>query len=175
MLVIISLIGYRFPNQKSGYQCYTQYSNSYEYLSFNSQTCSNSSQCLSPMVCNTINGSSCSCPTFVSTNKCDSPVRVSGFEYYSNGYTCVSALTYGNPCISNYSCQYLTQNSICRNGICSCPSLKYFNTIQKNCTNQQLINQPCSLSTDCRSDLGLICDSGLCECDSSIQYWFGSS
>ena len=125
------------------------------------------------MVCNTINGSSCSCPTFVSTNKCDCPVRVSGFEYYSNGYTCVSELTYGNPC--NYSCQYLTQNTICRNGIFSCPSLKYFNTIQKNCTNQQLINQTCSLSTDCRSDLGLICDSGLCNCDSSIQYWFGSS
>jgi hypothetical protein len=181
MLGIISIIGYRYPNQNTGYHCLllTQYSNSSQYLinsySYYNQICDSSTPCSNPMICNLINGSSCNCPISIANGRCDCPTRVVGLEYYSNGNICVLALSYGNPCVGNYMCQNLTQNTFCNNSVCTCSSLKHFNSKQNSCIDQSLINQSCSLSTDCRVDLGLICVSGICQCDSTFQFWFGSS
>ncbi len=77
------------------------------YYSYNNETCSDSSECLSPMICK-LSGSSCNCPTNVPNNKCDCPLpRTSGNEYYSTGVTCKAANQYGKTCSQNYSCIYL--------------------------------------------------------------------
>ena len=97
---------------------------------YNNQTCTNSSQCASPLVCN-LNETSCNCPDTVPINKCDCS-RSIGNEYYWNGVTCVLAGAYGESCTigSNYTCQYLTQNTFCDSstGLCGCGSNGLWNS-----------------------------------------------
>ncbi len=138
-----------------------------DYYTYNNQTCSSSSQCMSPMICN-FGISACVCPEGVTSYKCDCPARVAGSEYYSSGSTCITAYQYGSSCSANYTCQYLTQNTYC-NGTCKCQPLQYFNTNIKYCGNQLTNNQACSISSDCRGDLGLSCISGICSCNTNIQ------
>jgi hypothetical protein len=138
-----------------------------DYYTHNNQTCSSSSQCLSPMICN-FGVSSCICPKVVANATCDCPARAAASEYYSTGSTCVSALSYGSSCSDYYTCQYLTQNTYC-SGTCKCQALQYFNTNIKYCSNQLTNNQACSLSSDCRVDLGLNCIFGLCSCNTNFQ------
>ena len=199
-IIAFTIVGYLTPKQTTGYKCLgcpsglyynsktgtcvyfinctlSQYWNGSmcaDSLTYNNQTCSNSSQCLRPMICNlSTNESTCNCPSSNTLNKCDCPVRVSGNEYFSNGSTCVSAISIGNTCFGNYTCQYLTQNTYC-NGVCQCAALQYFNLNQLYCINQLTVNQSCILTTDCRIDLGLSCSSGLCQCNSTT-FWNGSS
>ena len=199
-LIIFSIIGYTTPKQTTGYHCLTCPTGLYyntntgtcqyfinctlnqfwsgttcvDKYTYNSQTCTNSTQCLSPMTCNLVNSvSTCNCPATNTLNKCDCPIRVSGNEYFSNGTTCTSAVSFGNICYGNHTCQYLTQNTFC-NGTCQCALFQYFNTNQYYCVNQLLINQSCILTTDCRTDLGLSCQTGVCQCNTS-SFWNGSS
>ena len=138
-----------------------------EYFTYNNEICSSSTQCMSPMICN-FGVSSCICPNIVTNSKCDCPARAAGSEYYSTGSNCITALSYGSSCSANYTCQYLTQNTYC-NHTCKCQVLQYFNTNIKYCSNQLTNYQACSLSTDCRGDLGLSCISGICSCNTNIQ------
>ena len=198
-LIAFSAISYTTPKQTTGYHCLecpsglnyntvtgtcvnlinctsSQYWNgSMCVLTYNNGTCTNSNQCLSPMICNfNSNGSICNCPYSYTLNKCDCPTRVSGNEFFFlNGTTCIPALSYGTPCYGNYSCQYLTQKTYC-NQTCQCAALQYFNTIQSICMNQLIINQSCILTTDCRTDLSLSCKSGLCQCNST-NFWDGTA
>ena len=197
-LIVVSTIGLTTPQQKTGYKCLscqsgysfnattftcfylcnnaTQYWNStncIDSFTYNNQTCFNTTQCLSPMICNlNATGQSCNCPANSTYTKCDCQTRVYGNEYYSNGITCTPALEYGNACNNTYECQYLTQNTYCSIK-CQCKYLQYFQTSLKFCINQLLIYQQCILSSDCRGDLGLSCQSGLCLCNSAIQFWNG--
>ena len=139
-LIIFSIIGYTTPKHITGYHCLTCPTDLYyntntgtcQYLinckltqfwngttcidkyTYNSETCTNSTQCLSPMTCNLGNPlSTCNCPSGNTLNKCDCPMRVSGSEYFYNGTACTSAISFGNLCNGNYTCQYLTQNTYC--------------------------------------------------------------
>ena len=196
-MIIISIVGYTVPNQKTGYQCSTcptgytlnltnmvcsnpclltnqKWNGTTCHnasLSYNQQYCSSSEQCSNSLVCNLISNS-CNCPTNVSNNYCDCPTRSIGQEYYWNGSICKTANSYGYQCTANYHCKYLTQNTYCNGSICVCPSYKYFDTQQQICVNQLLNNQPCVQASSCRVDLGLICQlSGICSCDSNTQFW----
>jgi hypothetical protein len=89
---------------------------------YNNQTCTSSSQCKTPLICNLVD-SSCNCPNSVTINKCDCP-RSFGNEYYWNGTTCVVAGSYNKSCTvgRDYTCQTITQNTICDStfGKCLC-------------------------------------------------------
>ena len=63
---------------------------------------------MSSLICKT-SGASCNCPTnIVANGSCDCPIPISGKEYYWDGTTCASALSYNQSCTSmttNYMCQ----------------------------------------------------------------------
>lgn len=169
-------LGLSCQNGKCACNTATQFwnaSNCINYYSYNNETCLSSNQCLIPMICN-FGTSSCFCPKKVSNATCDCPARTVGNEYFSTGLTCISALSYGNTCSANYTCQYLTQNTYC-SGTCSCPTQQYFNTNIKYCINQLTNSDPCSLTTDCRIDLGLSCTAGVCSCNTNTQFWNGNN
>ena len=139
-----------------------------DLLSFNNETCSNTYQCVSPMVCK-LSGLSCSCPTTVPDGKCDCPIRQIGAEYYSLGSSCSLASEYGETCAQNFSCQYLTQNTYC-SGTCRCSSSDYFNKENKICQALVSYYEACSQVDACNSNVGLSCQNALCKCNSS-QFW----
>ena len=122
------------------------------------------------------------CPLTNTFNLCDC-VRLAGNESYWNGTSCTVALPNGTSCSNsstNYMCQQLTQGTICNTTdgssyICQCPQLQYLNTTQNKCLNQSTNGQTCSLNIGCRIDLGLLCQSGVCRCNSTYQYWSNSS
>ena len=59
----------------------------------------------------------------------------------------------------------------CTNGICNCKSTEYFDSTQLICRQKTLNNSACTLSWTCRQDLGLTCQSGLCQCNSLSEFW----
>ena len=121
------------------------------------------SQCESNLICR-LNGTSCSCPSIVSNNKCDCMTPVTGSEYYYNGTSCVSASSYNQSCQNgNYSCKTLTEHTQCDTvvGVCNCGPYGLWNntgcifcpsdwTLYKgSCfrtgsTDRNLVNQFCS-------------------------------
>ena len=147
--------------------------NCVDTLTYNKETCTNSTQCRSPMVC-LLSGTSCNCPDNVANGKCDCPTRTIGNEYYSDGNTCLQALPVGSKCLQNNECQYLTQNTFC-NGICECDSTRYYNTVSKKCENLVSNNAPCTQIDACNSVLGLTCQIGFCKCNSADKFWNGTT
>ena len=53
------------------------------------------------LICNT--GTNCTCPTYLTMNKCDC-IRLNGSEYYWNSTSCVLAVAYGGKCTMTYQC-----------------------------------------------------------------------
>ena len=142
-----------------------------DLLKYNDEVCTNSTQCVSPMVCK-LSGNSCNCPENVSNGKCDCPARSIGIEYYSNGITCLPAAVHGTLCSQDYECQYLTQSTSC-NGTCQCDAKKYYNSATKKCENLVAINGSCSQVNACNSAFGLVCQNGVCICNSADKFWNG--
>lgn len=121
----------------------------------------------------------CTCPTNVNNNYCDC-LRLIGNETYWSGSSCVPALSYNQSCSStssSYMCKTLTEGTICSGSNpykCSCPTLQYYNFTIKQCTSQLSNSISCSQTDACRTDLGLSCQSGVCQCNSTIQFWNGT-
>jgi hypothetical protein len=144
---------------------------------YTEQTCNYDSDCNveNGLVCNT--GQSCNCPTISTTGMCDC-YRNTTKEYYWNGTSCQQAVAYEVSCSSissSYVCRTLTEGTICNgsSGIltCQCPTYMYFNTTSSTCKNQTTYNTYCSSSISCRSDLNLLCQSNICVCNSTTQFW----
>jgi hypothetical protein len=142
-----------------------------DYLLFNNGPCYRDNECSGNLRCLNI-GPSCNCPTNVAISKCDCPSRTIGQEYYWSGNTCLPAKTFGNQCSFDYECQTLTQGTICSRS-CSCPPLEFFNTTNVRCQNQLHIGETCLQYDSCRSDLGLVCENNICNCDSEKQFFNG--
>ena len=145
------------------------------------QTCYLTSDCdtSNDLVCN--NGTyNCSCPINLPTGKCDC-LRTNNNEYFWNGSACSPALGYNQSCLdssTSYMCQTLTQGTICSGSTsyyCSCPTKQYFNLIDGQCEYLLLNGDPCTQSDACNIGLGLSCQNSLCQCDSTLQFWNGSS
>ena len=92
-------------------------------------------------------------------------------EFYWNGTSCQPSLSYGQSCLNSttsYMCQTLTQGTICSNTnssvyTCQCPISKYFENMTNMCQNELLFNQSCNINKVCKSQLGLVCLSGICK------------
>ena len=55
---------------------------------------------------------------------------------------------------------------------CQCSSTQYFDAATSTCVTKKLNNEACNpLQNNCRADLGLTCQSGVCLCDSTAQFW----
>ena len=52
-----------------------------------------------------------------------------------------------------------------------CDKLQYYDTAQKSCVNKLINGKVCLDTSNCRSDLGLSCQSKICLCDTSKQFW----
>lgn len=75
-------------------------------------------------------------------------------------------------------CKTLTEGTICNGSTsfrCVCPQFQFYYTLNNTCQNQLLNNASCFLTSDCRVDLGLSCQSSKCLCDNSTQFWNGSA
>jgi hypothetical protein len=59
-------------------------------------------------------------------------------------------------------------------GYCICQKFYYYDTILLICRQQKLNGISCSSTSQCRTDLGLSCISGSCQCTSSKMYWSSS-
>ena len=143
-----------------------------------SQTCLATSDCVTSvsLVCNS--GTTCSCPTSLSSGKCDCVARVTGNENFWNGSSCVPAYSYNQTCTSsstNYMCQTLTQGTNCIGGICKCSTSEYFNFANGKCETLLSVNAICNQIDACNSGLGLSCQNGVCLCNSTTQFWYISS
>lgn len=84
------------------------------------------------------------------------------------------ARTYLQPCLSeltSYTNQYgcsQAQNLICAtsgqySGYCSCATNNYFDTSSSQCVSKKLNSVSCTNVTECRTDLGLVCEN-TCKC-----------
>jgi hypothetical protein len=126
------------------------------------------------LLCNSVAGD-CKCPTQLLANSCDCK-RINGEEYYWDGNKCANAHSYGESCINsstNYMCQTVTQGTYCQ-GVtnqCKCKTYYFFNTTSLLCLLQGSNGATCTQPDACRSDLGLSCQSNVCKCDGSKQFW----
>ena len=152
------------------------------YLTYNTGTCTNDSQCKDSLICKTATSpASCNCPTIIANSNCDCSSRTVGNEFFWNGTQCTPAIPFKGSCLniaSSYMCRTLTEGTVCSGNItasytCQCPNLKYFNVLNKKCENQIEMNDPCSQIDSCRSDLGLECINGKCNCGPLKPLWDG--
>jgi hypothetical protein len=130
--------------------------------------------------CNGYNGNNnCTCPVNLSNSYCDC-TRSIGNEYYWTGTSCTIARGYYQTCtnsLSSYMCKTMTEGTICSGPSpykCLCPSLQYYRNSTSKCEDQLSNTISCTQTDACRSDLGLSCQVGLCQCDGSIQFWDGT-
>ena len=147
---------------------------------YSETTCSYLDDCVmsKSLVCNldaSYSTTPCNCPATFSVGMCDC-YRRPGNESYWDGSVCVPAKAKDMTCTDfsrSYECQYLTTGTICNSStgsfICECAPLKYFN--RTFCVDQVLHNVNCPLGTECRNDLGLSCQSTVCKCNETNQYW----
>jgi hypothetical protein len=150
------------------------------YYTYNDGSCANDNQCNGNLICKT--SGSCNCPIGVSNAYCDCPNRVSGNEYFwdASTSTCTVANGYNQTCsnaLSSYMCKTLTEGTQCLGPSpfkCKCASLQYYNFQTKKCESQRTESETCTQADACRSDLGLSCPIGICECDATIQFWTGT-
>lgn len=59
----------------------------------------------------------------------------------------------------------------CTSNQCKCITNKYFVYSSLTCVDKTKNNTQCTSNNTCRADLGLSCQSGLCQCDSTLQFW----
>ena len=106
-------------------------------------------------------------------------LRVIQNETYWNGGSCAQAVSYNQPCTnatSSYMCKMLTEGTTCNGPYpykCSCATLQYYNSASKKCTAHVSFGVACAQTDACRSDLGLICQNGVCQCNTATQFWNG--
>lgn len=141
------------------------------------QYCYGTSDCNSVLGLTCHDGTqNCVCPTNVSNNYCDC-IRIQNNETYWNGEKCTLALSYNELCsnaTSSYMCKTLTEGTTCSGPVsfkCKCVALQYYNFGIKQCSPQLSFRNSCSQVDACRSDLGLSCQNGFCECNVSTQFW----
>jgi hypothetical protein len=118
------------------------------YFTYDTGTCASDSQCnnvLTGLICRT-GGTSCNCPTFVATGKCDCVDRANNNEYYWNGIQCVMAGDHGDPCNNSYECQVSTKDLICDNVTRTCVCVNGTH----NVSTEKCIYDPCP-SGNCSS------------------------
>jgi hypothetical protein len=72
--------------------------------------------------------------------------------------------TFDFECLGNMTC-------ISSNNACNCPSNYYFNESILSCVPKTQNNTVCFTDWTCRTDLGLSCQAGLCQC-SLLQFWY---
>lgn len=74
----------------------------------------------------------------------------------------------------NQSCQLNDCKSdlICLNGTCVCGN--GFSWDGDKCIQIGLFGINCLTNSSCQNDIGLYCNSNICQCDSLVQYWNGS-
>ena len=138
-----------------------------------SEPCYSTTDCQSSqnLVCN--DGTyACTCPTKLKNGYCDCVRSVSN-EYFWDGTTCQKAHSYNQPCTGSFMCMTMTEGTYCNStyGICKCNSLYYYSYKTLSCQSQVSVNQACTQFDACRTDLGLICQLGVCLCNSTIQFW----
>ncbi len=146
-----------------------------------SQMCYDQTDCDSSKGLNCKNGDygDCSCPTSLLNATCDCN-RAYGNEYYWDGFTCTVAHDYNQSCsnsMTSYMCKTLTEGTQCLGPSpykCKCASFQYYNFKTKKCESQLTNSATCPQADACRSDLGLSCPIGVCECDTKIQFWNGT-
>jgi len=59
----------------------------------------------------------------------------------------------------------------CTGGKCQCSSTEYFVLASLICVPRTLNNTSCATDNTCRVDLGLTCQSNICQCDMSTKFW----
>lgn len=72
-------------------------------------------------------------------------------------------------CSSSIQC--LGQMTCVGNTTCQCAPNEYFDATTLLCQPKLQINTLCTYNWTCRSDLGLYCRHGVCQCDLSTQFW----
>ena len=100
------------------------------------------------------------------------------FIFYWNNID--TYLTYYNSCTTSQLCdptkllQCTVTGSLFYN--CLCQPYYYWSTSLATCSAQFSYNSACYNSTECRSDLGLSCDTSTfnCSCSSAGMFWNGS-
>lgn len=95
----------------------------------------------------------------------------STIKYFDTSLTkCVDKKNESISCFFAIEC-YGDMN--CVSGFCLCldTNTHYFNSTYLMCESKTLNNTECASNNTCRSDLGLSCESNLCQCDSLSHYW----
>jgi hypothetical protein len=162
-----------FPTWSDGYdKCIVPVS--YSELCYVSTDCDTSKS----LVCHD-STDNCTCPKNLSNYTCDCVRKVYN-EYYWSGTSCTIARGYNQTCTnssSTYMCKTMTEGTVCVGPSpykCKCPSLQYYLFTTSKCESQLSYNIYCPQADACRSDLGLSCQSNLCDCDTTIQFWNGT-
>ena len=89
----------------------------------------------------------------------------------------VASLVFNNAtCSSNSSCDK-TKGLFCSSsglfaGTCQCSGYTYWNGT--TCATSASVNGACTATSQCRTDLGLVCISNVCACNTT-SYWSTSS
>ena len=129
-------------------------------------TCSSTSECLTSMVCDTFNLCNCSTGTFWNGTYCGNiynektlfNFKLKHWYFFQEntrtiGQSCaISEGIYSNlACSSNLTCVTTGDTA----GVCYCGPLYYFSTY---CLPRKSINVTCASTSECRTDLGLLCN-----------------
>ena len=164
-LLIISIIGYRYPVQTTGYQCLRCPTNYY----FTSGYCTSkklNGSCYSSIECREDLGLSCN------FGMC----QCSSLNTWSNVYqTC--KFRENITCSLNSDC---CEPMNCASNACHCGSFQYHDTSLLSCIPQKIYKQSCSIDYNCRVDKYLQCLNGQCDCTpvyptNSIGQWNSTS
>lgn len=59
--------------------------------------------------------------------------------------------------------------------ICTCSITQYWLASSSKCVNKFSNGIACTSTTECRSDLGLVCSGSVCTCSPNNYYWTGST
>ena len=142
-------------------------------FSYNDGPCHNDTECAGNLICQK-SGTSCRCSLTVALNLCDCPSNSPGSENYWDGSDCVPAKKYNESCIDSFMCSVLTENTRCITFACLCRGSLFFNFSNRKCESKLSdFNSFCQQEDQCRGDIGLKCDNGLCKCNSETESWNG--
>ena len=184
LLILISIIGFKIPNQTTGYACLkTRTCSSQEVWSklygmckyVENTTCTNRTDCLEPMTCTANN--ICQCGPF---------------QYHNfPTLTCLPQESYLGSCSVDFNCR-VDKYLQCVSGACQCISAyPVWSDGFDTCIVPRIYNQYCYVNSDCNAGLNLACQDGTynctcplnlafnyCDCKRALNneyYWNGSS
>ena len=162
LLILISIIGFKIPNQTTGYACLkTQTCSSHEAWSklygmckyVENTTCTNRTDCLEPMTCTANN--ICQCGPF---------------QYHNLAtLTCLPQQSYLGSCSIDFNCR-VDKYLQCVSGACQCISAyPVWSDALDACYAPKIYNQYCYGNTDCNYALNLVCQDGTYNCTCPIN------